>query len=188
VSFVEDRHLGGYIAGGDDATWYPDLWSYLITTLGCERVLDVGCGEGHSTEYFLAAGAAVQPIDGIPQPHLFDRFVCHDFTRGPYTPRGVWDLAWCCEVVEHVEERYVPNLLATLTAARYIAMTHAEPGQQGYHHVNCQPASYWVGAMAAVGYYLSEQLTLHTRALAARNANPWNHYARSGLVFHRTPS
>ena len=42
----EKPHLGGYIVGGDAATSYPDLWSWLVKDYGVESVLDVGCGEG----------------------------------------------------------------------------------------------------------------------------------------------
>lgn len=181
----ENPHLGGYIVGGDDATYYPDLWRWLVEERGVRSIVDVGCGEGHALRFFRELGCEVLGLDGVAQDD--PDIVQHDYARllrGRYEPRPK-DLAWSCEFVEHVEEWYVPNFLATFARARLVLMTHAQPDQPGYHHVNCQPASYWIGAMAAIGYSLDEELTTHTRLLAGMNRNPYNHYARSGLVFDR---
>jgi hypothetical protein len=186
MSFMVDAaapHLGGYIVGGDDATFFPELWTWLVAEHGVETMIDVGCGEGHAVDYFDTLGAESVGIDGVRQDH--DGVYCHDYTAGPYTPPFTVDLCWCCEFVEHVEERYVPNFLATFVCADLVLMTHAEPGQQGHHHVNCQPAAYWRGVLAAVGYRLDADLTRKTRELAAHNTSPYNHYVRSGLAFAR---
>lgn len=100
--------------------------------------------------------------------------------------RKKWvDLVWSCEFVEHVEEQFVRNFLATFACAKYVLMSHALPGQDGHHHVNCRSADYWIGALAAIGYKHDETLTQVTRELAAQNTVPWNHYKRSGLAFIR---
>lgn len=179
---VEAGHLGGYVAGGDPATFYPELWTWLVQGYGVKTVLDVGCGDGQAVSFFESLGAHAIGVDGV-QTH--DWVWQHDFTTGPIVTQP-FDLVWCCEFVEHVEEQYVPNFLATFKVAPLVLMTHAEPGQGGYHHVNCQMPSYWIGAMAAIGFKLDGELTHHTRQLAAWNENPWNHYRRSGLAFRKT--
>lgn len=178
-------HLGGYVEGGDEATYYPDLWRWLVEERGVGSVLDVGCGEGHALKVFSDLGCLVGGIDGVEQQAAYIH--THDFTTGPYTAglQGPWDLVWCCEFVEHVQEGYVPNFLSTFRLAPLVLMTHAEPGQQGYHHVNCRTADYWIGAMAAEGYTFDERLTSLTRTIAAFNTDPYNHYTRSGLAFQR---
>lgn len=182
--YVGDGHLGGYIRGGDDATLYPDLWRWLVDTHGVHTVIDVGCGEGHSTEAFRGLGCHVLPIDGMPQPDVA-LFVQHDYTTFPFVPAARYDLAWVCEFVEHVHEVYEQNWLATVRAAELVLMTHAEPGQPGWHHVNCRPATYWVARMRESGYDLDALLTANARHMAASNPSPWNHFARSGLAFRR---
>ena len=183
TQYAEHGHLGGYIVGGDPATYYPDLWAWLVKEHGVRSVLDVGCGEGHALRYFRELGVLAWGVDGVPQA---DAYTCeHDFTHGQYMTARRYDLLWCCEVVEHIEERYAHHLLETFKAADMVLMTHAAPGQPGYHHVNCKTADYWVGALAAVGFYLDELLTQNARAQASRNLDPHNHFLRSGLAFRR---
>ena len=177
----DEAHLGGYVVGGDDATWYPDLWKYLVNKLAVATVVDVGCGDGQALKYFRErCGCKVLGIDGLPQgdPDI----VTHDYTMGMYgAPRC--DLVWCCEFVEHVPEQHIDNFLRTFEAGRYVAMTHAEPGQAGHHHVNCKPSQYWVGVMAATGYVFDDILTKCARIAASANPSPYNHFKRSGLIF-----
>jgi SAM-dependent methyltransferase len=191
---VEAGHLGGYRAGGDEATFYPALWAWLVHDLGVRNVIDVGCGDGVAGRYFQGLGqhCSVLGIDGVPQD---DQWILeHDYASGPldwkrtipFAGGGDADLVWSCEFVEHVEERYVPNFLETFAHGRLVLMTHATPGQDGYHHVNCRESEYWMGALAAIGYHFDDGLTRQARAIAALNPNPWNHFKRSGLAFRRT--
>jgi SAM-dependent methyltransferase len=177
------EHLGGYIEGGDPATQYPELWTWLVKKQGVQTVLDVGCGEGQAIDYFLSLGADAWGIEGTPQAHhCIDE---HDFTYGPYVGALEGDLVWCCEFLEHIEDRYLPNITGALTSAPLVLVTHAFPGQQGHHHVNCRTPEYWVGFFAGLGYSLDEDFTARCRAYAAFNKDPYNHFVRSGLAFRR---
>jgi len=194
---LEEGHLGGYIRSrhsaeptqlrlehGDDATWCPTLWDWCFEALGVRSVLDVGCGEGHSTAYFRDLGCRVRGVDGsqqarrdsrVPEAHLV-----HDFTRGVYLPGEDYDMVWCCEFVEHVEECYAPNFLETFRAAsHWLLMTHAVPGQRGHHHVNLQQAGYWIERVEALGFRWRRDLTEVSRGVAQ------GHYRSHGLLFAR---
>lgn len=202
--FVTDRHLGGYFAGGDPSCMYPDLWAWLVDVQGVRSVLDVGCGDGAALDVFAGLGCEVVGIDGMP--NNVSHIIQHDFTEGPCRmpvdrmvesldheaklvsvgwEQRQFDLVWSCEFVEHVEAQYVPNFLWSFQQAPLVLMTHAGPGQPGWHHVNCQDDLYWQGVLASVGYRMDEELTRDTRALAAANTDPNNHYVRSGLAFRR---
>jgi SAM-dependent methyltransferase len=187
TEFVTDGHLGGYIRGGDPATFYPDLWKWIVESEGIRSVLDVGCGEGIALDFFAELGCDVLGIEGMPQEHK--AILRHDYTAGrcPMGETGVpgWGMVWSCEFVEHIEERYIDNFLIDFARAPLVLMTHAGPGQPGYHHVNCQGTEYWIGVMAANGFRYDDQLTRVTRALADINTDPNNHYARSGLAFRK---
>jgi SAM-dependent methyltransferase len=180
----DDPALGGNIIGGDPQTYHPQLWTYLVDRFGIGSLLDVGCGEGHCVRHFVECGIRAVGFDGLKRnvECAVVPIILHDLRDGPF--HLPVDLVHCCEVVEHIEERYLPNLLATLANGRAIAMTHAIPGQTGHHHVNCQPARYWIDRIEAMGYVLLPRETLEakTRILAAAN---WTYFVRSGLLFER---
>ncbi len=191
VNMVMDGHLGGYIRGGDPGTWCPNLWSWIVKELDVHSVLDVGCGEGHATKFFRDLGCAALGIDGCAQaiadsaiPACVKR---HDFRNGPFVTRQPVDLVWSCEFLEHVEREYLPNILATFAQARKaILITHAFPGQEdGYHHVNCQPSSYWLRRIEPLGFICQPPLTRAARTVTLADYHGINHFARSGLVFVR---
>ena len=175
--FREEGHLGGYVVGGDPMCWCPRVWDDLISATKAESVVDVGCGEGHALRYFQEKGLRAIGVEGIPQDD--SSIIHHDYTKGPLEV-GPVDLAWSCEFVEHVEERYISNFLKTFSNARVVAMTHGLPGQPGWHHVNCQLPSYWLDVMGSIGYKLNAQLTFGTRDLA-----PGTWWEKTGLVFER---
>jgi len=57
------------------------------------------------------------------------------------------DVVVCTEVLEHVEPEYAAHVVQLLADAADvgvpIVVTAAPPGQDGHHHVNCQPPEYW---------------------------------------------
>jgi len=178
------EHLGGYWRGGDPHSWCPDLWQGVVKEYGIKSVIDVGCGEGYSTRYFQEMGLDVLGVEGgkeaIRNSAVPQLIAHHDYTKGPYIPSSRCDLIWCCEFVEHVEERFVENFLATFSAGTYCLMTHALPGQDGYHHVNCQPPEYWIGRMKTIGFEHDPAATKHLRGLTEAK-----HVNRSLLFFKK---
>lgn len=176
-------HLGGYLKGGDPDTLYPDMWDWLVDTWEVKSVIDIGCGDAPALKHFLGRGVRAVGVDGMPPTHPL--VVQHDYEKGPYMPGGDFDLAWSAEFVEHVDEQYVPNFMATFRAARFAMITHAEPGQPGWHHVNCKSADYWKGVFAGAGFEFDDSLTGMSRAAASANTRTFNHYRRSGLAFRR---
>lgn len=182
---TDDLHpdLGGNLYGGDDACFIRNLWDYLIDRYAIRSVLDIGCGEGYSVSYFHRRGLFAHGIDGLPQN--VERAVCpialHDLTVRPYLMPV--DLVNCIEVVEHIEEKFLENLLETLANGRIICMTHAIPGQDGYHYVNCQPAEYWIAHLERHGYLLAEENDVFRKIAAAENG--FKYFAEAGLVFVR---
>ena len=105
----------------------------------------------------------------------------HDILAGPYLMPV--DLVWSCEVAEHIIPEKVDYYIDTLTNGRVIAMSHALPGQDGHHHVNCQPREYWIEKITNRGYSISEDneiiIDISKRDLT------WNYFSNSGLVFIR---
>jgi len=198
VNFLEsdaliDNHLGGCSKRGDPATWTPQVWDTLIKMFDINSVLDVGCGYGHSTKYFSEKVEKVLGIEGsekaIKDSLIKEKIIQHDYSEGSFVPNDIFDLIWCCEFVEHVEEIFMNNFLETFKKAKFIAMTYASPGQGGHHHVNEQPESYWIDAMKHHNFIFLEKETKELKRIAFEDGKIHNsvyndnHFAHRGLVF-----
>lgn len=175
--------LGGNFRGGDNACFTPRLWKYLVERFGISSVLDVGCGEGQAVKFFRALGLVAHGIEGLIDnvSNAVTPISLHDITRQPFIMPV--DLVVCTEVVEHIEESFLENLINTLINGRVICMTHAVPNQEGHHHVNCQPSSYWIEHICSRGYNLSQDNELF-KALSAQEVGH-KYFATTGLVFYK---
>jgi 2-polyprenyl-3-methyl-5-hydroxy-6-metoxy-1,4-benzoquinol methylase len=176
-------HLGGNIAEGDPLTFAPKAWNYLIDRFAAKSVLDLGSGNGYAADYFHHKGARVLAVDGLEENVRDSRYptILIDLTKQSVICEV--DLVHCQEVVEHIEEAYLGNLLASLACGRFLVMSHAFPGQAGYHHVNLQSTGYWIEKLASVGMRILPEDTKRVKALA--EADGAYHLSRSGLVFAR---
>ena len=112
----EKPHLGGYIVNiteyGDPNTYSTEIWDWMIQN-GVKSVIDIGCGEGHSTKYFINRGIDAIGIEGGNNAYnnspVKDNLILHDYVDSPYIPEKKYDAVWCCEFVEHVGEKYSEN-------------------------------------------------------------------------------
>ena len=160
---VEQKpHLGGYLVGGDNETYCKEVWDWMYK-YGIRSVIDVGCGEAHSTKYLYDLGMDVIGIEGGEKAYhnsaLKEKVILHDYTIDSFIPNKKYDAIWCCEFVEHVEEKYISNFLITFSYAKYIIMTHAIPNQKGYHHVNCQDEQYRINKLESINYRYNKNIT-----------------------------
>jgi hypothetical protein len=183
-------HLGGYVVGGDPHTYETAVWEYLHARFKVKTLLDIGAGEGHCLKWWMGHDQDIEcvcGIEGLWNHSLANlgwesvvaefRVEWHDYTEGPCHLNRDYDLGWCMEVVEHVEERYFPNLLSTFFTCKTLALSHAAPEQEGHHHVNCRTAEYWIDALKP-WFALAFVPTLRCRELAQG-------HGKRLLVFHR---
>lgn len=176
----EEKHLGGNMLEGDPFSYAPTTWRYLIDRFSIRSVLDLGSGMGNNAYWFHKQGLQVVAADGLLDNCKRAVFptINIDLTKtNVYCPV---DLVHCVEVVEHIEEKYIENLLDSMCNGKVILMTNALPGQGGYHHVNEQPTEYWIQKFHARGYSVALDDSQRVRVLAA-NDNAL-HVARTGLV------
>jgi len=184
VADAQDRpHLGGNIREGDPFTFCPRVWSYVIERFCINSVLDIGSGVGNAADFFFRRGIRTIAVDGLIENVNASLYpaICHDLTISAVAANV--DLVHCQEVVEHIEEKYLDNLLSSLSCGRVILMTHALPEQKGFHHVNLQPMEYWVNAVTARGYNLMAEDTDRIREIAQQEGALY--VQSSGLIFHR---
>jgi len=175
--------LGGNGRHGDIGTFCPRLWRFLVERFAVRSVLDVGCGEGHAVAFFRYMGLIAHGIDGLPLnvKRAVTPISLHDIRDRPYIMPV--DLVWSCEVAEHIDEDKVDNYIKTLANGKIIAMTHAQPGDGGHHHVNNQPKEYWIKKLNAAGYDLDPYNGVYVTV--SKRDEVESYFSRTGLVFHR---
>lgn len=180
ISDDDAPHLGGNIDEGDPLTFAPSVWDYLIDRFAVKSVLDLGSGLGYSSHYFFKHGLQVIAVEGLRQnveKSLYPS-VCLDLTKSSVLCKV--DLVHCQEFVEHIEERFIENVLNSLKCGKIICMTHALPGQGGYHHVNEQSQEYWVSNLRKSNFDILFEDTKRIRYLAAKDNAMY--LAKTGLV------
>lgn len=181
------EHLGGYIVNmtnhGDPNTYSTEVWDWMMEN-GIKSIMDVGCGEGHSTKYFIDHGIDSIGIEGGENAYrnspVKENLILNDFTESTFIPKKRYDAVWCCEFVEHVKEEYSENFLKTFDYADKIFMTHAVVGQDGYHHVNCQSSEYWIEKLEKRGFRYNDSLSTYLRSITDKM-----HVKNTLLVFEK---
>ena len=183
IGVNKKRHLGGHIVGGAENTFCDKIWQWALDNFNIKSMIDIGCGEGYAVSWFDDKNCKSVGIEGSeiairnsPKPSLL---INHDYCDGPFIPKEEFDLAWSCEFVEHVDEKFINNFLITFSSAKKIMMTHAVPNQRGHHHVNCKNSDYWISRFGSIGYKLDKEATDYTRTLM-----PNTFYGLTGMVFN----
>ena len=181
----DTTHLGGSGVHGDPVTFLPDIYGYVMLKFGLKSVLDIGCAMGFNTKWLLGLGYDAEGVEGFPQyvaeTQIPGRVFLHDYAEGPFNPPRDFDLGLCTEFVEHVDAQYVQNFISTFKHCRYVLMTHALPGQGGFHHVNEQPPEYWINLMSDAGFLHLE----NESKLMQGTFQPKDRYGRNTLMLFR---
>lgn len=145
-----------------------------------KSMIDIGCGPGGMETIAIQHGVSWTGVDG-DETVIRPGVVYHDYTKGPLVLPAA-DLAWSVEFVEHVEEQYVPNFMATFSCCQRAFITAAPPGAPGWHHVNCRDAAYWIEVFRQAGFEFdpdgSVDLKWHSTMI-----KPF--VQRSGMLFRR---
>ena len=134
-------------------------------------MLDVGCGRGWSTSWFLYHGVDALCVEGshdavsqnaVTNP---DHIVEHDFTLGPWWPSQTYDVAWVAEFVQQVSWMYSPNYIPALRKTALLFVT--TPLDAGWHHVEVHSTDWWIHRFELLGWKFNPVLTSTVRTLAA---------------------
>ncbi len=142
---------------------------------GGKRVLDVGCGTGFFTAYYLARGAKVTGIDIAPTSieqlaarHPEARFLLADVSEAPLS--GRFDLVNAFDVLYHITdderwERAVGALTAAVEPAGLLLVTDTFPSRQHLvpeaEHNRMRPLGRYRRLLRAAGLEVRAVLPTH---------------------------
>ena len=153
-------------------------------------VLDVGCGVGSWLAEWVNQGLTdVLGLDGEyidPAAMRIEtsRFLTVDLRNG-FSLNRTFDLVQSLEVAEHIDERCADAFVDSLTRhSDTVLFSAAIPAQRGFHHVNEQWPSYWVGKFASSGFRLFD--VIRPRIWTDPRVDTW--YRQNTLLFSRTLS
>ena len=173
-------HLGGHASMTNVDAGVLDA---LVERFEPATFLDIGCGLGGMLHEARLRGLEAKGIDG---DYTLDftglDVLVHDFTKGPAPLEGEFDLGWCVEVLEHIEEQYLENLKSAFQACKRVWITHALPKQIGHHHVNCQKQSYWINHFRRWGF---EAMTGASNLIRSQSTMLDGYARRTGLLLVR---
>jgi SAM-dependent methyltransferase len=166
----DKQHLGGF-SEIDPGGLNPALFKHMIEDYGVHSFLDIGCGRGFSTSWFLMHGVDVLCAEGshdaversvLPDPST--QVVEHDFSRGPWWPEKTYDVAWSVEFLEHVNLQYHYNYVTALRKAALIFVTSSNGA--GWHHVEVHQSDWWIRKFESYGFKYSPELTEQVKGWA----------------------
>lgn len=134
------------------------ILQFMIKEFNIKSFIDIGCGPGGMVNLASELGLDSLGIDGdFTVNRTGNNFLIHDYTTGPTQFRQNFDMAWSCEFVEHVEEKYISNYIKDFQRAKYVVMTYSE--KPGHHHVNLKPVDYWIKVFNDYGFEYSPKYT-----------------------------
>ncbi|KAL7565806.1 hypothetical protein ACA910_015584 [Epithemia clementina (nom. ined.)] len=161
----DKAHLGGFTEL-DLHGVSPHTWKHMIQDLNIHSILDVACGRGTSTSWFVDHGLAETTLcvegshDAFQKSMLDDpskQMVEHDFSRGPWWPGRTFDAVWSVEFLEHVGINYHFNYISTFRKAALLFVTSSRWG--GWHHVEVHTDEWWILKYQSYGFEYSPVLT-----------------------------
>ena len=159
------NHLGGHKGRTHLDNGVLD---YMIQKYNIKSFIDIGCGPGGMVNLAKEKGLSSVGVDGdFTVDRSGDNFVIHDYSIGCSPLVDTFDMAWSCEFVEHVDEKYIPNYLPDFQRANYVVMTFSEKG--GHHHVNIKPKEYWIEIFKSYNFIYDENETNNIRNVSTMN-------------------
>jgi len=178
------KHTKGHLGGHCNIT-HVDIGAleFLVKRFHIQSLLDIGCGPGGQIDAAVGMSLSAEGIDGFPGDMVSPtaKITIHDFAdSAPTFLSKSFDLAWSCEFVEHVEEKYVPNYTHCFGLCNVAAITFAPPGKLGHHHVNCRKQEYWIKVFDEYGFdFLPEETEEFKKSSTMKN----DFIRKHGLVF-----
>ena len=163
------KHLGGFTEI-DMMGISPATWKHTVKNWTVQSVLDVGCGRGISTSWFVTHGLRTECVEGshhaIQESMVPDKSILteHDFSRGPWWPGETFDMVWSVEFLEHVNLQFHYNYVSAFRKAAIIMVSSSNWG--GWHHVEIHDSNWWIRKYESYGFRYDSVLTEEIKKVA----------------------
>lgn len=159
----------------------------IIRDIAPKTVLDAGCAKGFLVESLRDRGVAAEGIDFSEHAIASVREDIRPYCRVASVAQpieGRYDLAVCCEVLEHLPPREADAAVAHLCAVADDVLFSSTPdGYAEDTHLNVQPPEYWVGLFAKHGFVRDLEFD------ASTYISPWAcRFRRNSDPLHRVAS
>ena len=170
-------HLGGHmnVTHIDEGTI-----DYMMGKYNIKSSYDLGCGPGGMVDLMNNKGIESTGIDGDYTISRKCPIIIHDFNTGGLE-LDIRDLCWSVEFLEHVYEQYMDNYFTVFNVCKYVVCTANSNENQGHHHVNAKPSSYWIDKFKERGFEYNKEDTVYIKK---NNAMKREFIKNTGLVFH----
>jgi Methyltransferase domain len=152
----------------------------VVEQLAPNSVLDLGCGWGEWLQAFRSHG--IVDVMGVDIAAPDDIWYFREDLTGPVDMRRLFDLVISLETAEHLPEEAADTYVESIERhGNMVLFSAAVPGQEGLHHVNCQPHEYWHEKFRYYGFAATDPI----RPLIAHNhyVSPW--YRNNIFVYVR---
>lgn len=181
-------HDHGYWLSEDDVKvhmWDKSLNHAIMQAYDVSSIVDIGCGDGRYTRFFLDHGIFCVGYDGSPLTPQITQGQCmvRDFSMP--VDIGQFDLVLSLEVGEHIPKQYEQTFISNICKAsrEYLCMSWAVEGQGGTGHVNCQNNIYVINNIEMRGFTFDGVLSANLRN---HSTFPWFHntilcFERNGI-------
>lgn len=140
----------------------------FFNSVKCNSLLDLGCGPGRYTKYFIDNGIESEGYDGNPNTPIISEGLCKvaDLTQINKFDNKDWVLS--LEVGEHIPKEYEAIFIQNLInhSKKGIILSWALPNQPGDGHINCQSNEYVINLMRSYNYILDVHSTIQLREAA----------------------
>ncbi len=116
-----DDHAERYVSETILADMSEVYRSFLLSVKKQGRILDLGCGSGRDSKYFMERGFQVTAVDGaenmckLASRYLGQEVICKRFTEINYS--NEFDGIWCCASLLHISKCEIQSVLEQLIAA-----------------------------------------------------------------------
>ena len=142
--------------------------NFLIRKFKIKSFLDIGCGNGGMVFYALLKDLYARGVEGDLDSIPIDcpLILNVDYRKSSLNHPFSFDLGWSVEVLEHIPENCLNNILKDFANCKYILFTAAPKGWGGFGHVNEQNEEYWLDKFNKLGFILDKKSTQEIRELS----------------------